>query len=557
MAKLLLFFNFSGLKGRIMLSTVVISLLLLFVGGIGVYTVRQVINSYSRVAEVYQPIVQRLTGLLAESREVVVVVTMITSVSQDADLVNTLNTQYDEAVGNFNLERDELKILLEQINQTEAFDDLMLKWKRVTKLSNDMMALSFSANGDDQKKFKELLQVDFSSARKGFFESIEKLIKDQKVASLTAQTETAALVKKGNITVAVAVLGGFILALFLGYMVSSILTKKLLEVSSQLSMGAGEVTAAAGKVQGVSEKLSISTTQQASSMEETSSSTQRLNDMVIKNAEASANSKKVSQEGRREVDRGKEVVSLLARKMEEISESNFDIASQVEVSNQALKNIVSVIKEIGTKTQVINDIVFQTKLLSFNAAVEAARAGEHGKGFAVVADEIGNLAQMSGEAAKVITAMLAESTSQVERIVSESRQKVTSLIDLGSQKIEEGVLAAKDSEKLLERVSSSIAEIDVMASEISNSSADQARGLGEIAAAINELGALTQDSVLITGEAAGSAQELFTSAQGLSSAAQTLLETVLGKSRAKAQIKADYSRESENNDEDFSSKWAS
>ena len=248
---------------------------------------------------------------------------------------------------------------------------------------------------------------------------------------------------------------------------------------------------------------------------------------------------------------------MLARKMEEISESNFDIASQVEVSNQALKNIVSVIKEIGIKTQVINDIVFQTKLLSFNAAVEAARAGEHGKGFAVVADEIGNLAQMSGEAAKVITAMLAESTSQVEKIVSESRQKVTSLIDLGSQKIEEGVLAAKDSEKLLERVSSSIAEIDVMASEISNSSADQARGLGEIAAAITELGSLTQDSVLITSEAAGSAQELFTSAQGLSSAAQTLLETVLGKSRAKAQIKADYSRESENNDEDFSSKWAS
>jgi len=40
----------------------------------------------------------------------------------------------------------------------------------------------------------------------------------------------------------------------------------------------------------------------------------------------------------------------------------------------------------------MNDIVFQTKLLSFNASVEAARAGIHGKGFAVVADEVGNLA---------------------------------------------------------------------------------------------------------------------------------------------------------------------
>ncbi|MBC7465119.1 MAG: hypothetical protein H7256_03945 [Bdellovibrio sp.] len=49
-------------------------------------------------------------------------------------------------------------------------------------------------------------------------------------------------------------------------------------------------------------------------------------------------------------------------------------------------------EEIGNKTKVINDIVFQTKLLSFNASVEAARAGEHGKGFAVVAEEVGKLA---------------------------------------------------------------------------------------------------------------------------------------------------------------------
>ncbi len=52
-------------------------------------------------------------------------------------------------------------------------------------------------------------------------------------------------------------------------------------------------------------------------------------------------------------------------------------------------------EDIGDKTKVINDIVFQTKRLSFNASVEAARAGEHGKGFAVVAEEVGNLAQMS------------------------------------------------------------------------------------------------------------------------------------------------------------------
>jgi methyl-accepting chemotaxis protein len=77
--------------------------------------------------------------------------------------------------------------------------------------------------------------------------------------------------------------------------------------------------------------------------------------------------------------------------------------NQINYSNEQMSEIVKVIQEIETKTKVINDIVFQTKLLSFNASVEAARAGEQGKGFAVVAEEVGNLAQMSGNAAKEIS----------------------------------------------------------------------------------------------------------------------------------------------------------
>lgn len=96
----------------------------------------------------------------------------------------------------------------------------------------------------------------------------------------------------------------------------------------------------------------------------------------------------------------------------EISESNDRIMSQVADGNRKISEIVQVISEIGNKTKVINDIVFQTKLLSFNASVEAARAGEHGKGFAVVAEEVGNLAQMSGNAAKEISDMLNGSVSR-------------------------------------------------------------------------------------------------------------------------------------------------
>ena len=89
-------------------------------------------------------------------------------------------------------------------------------------------------------------------------------------------------------------------------------------------------------------------------------------------------------------------------------------------ARQELKNIrdesgtiAELISEISAKTASIHEIVFQTKLLSFNASVEAARAGESGQGFAVVAEEIGNLAEISGKAAKEISTIVDKTVQQV------------------------------------------------------------------------------------------------------------------------------------------------
>jgi methyl-accepting chemotaxis protein len=92
-------------------------------------------------------------------------------------------------------------------------------------------------------------------------------------------------------------------------------------------------------------------------------------------------------------------------------------------TNENMADIVKSIAEIKTKTNVINDIVFQTKLLSFNASVEAARAGEHGKGFAVVAEEVGALAAMSGNASKEIAQLLDGSLSRVTVLADETKQR--------------------------------------------------------------------------------------------------------------------------------------
>lgn len=120
--------------------------------------------------------------------------------------------------------------------------------------------------------------------------------------------------------------------------------------------------------------------------------------------------------------------------IEDIHKSNQNMMMSVEKSNANIEEIIQVIHEISNKTKVINEIVFQTKLLSFNASVEAARAGEQGKGFSVVAEEIGSLAAMSGNAAQEISAMLTESTTKVEKIVNTTKSEVGALMIEGKRK---------------------------------------------------------------------------------------------------------------------------
>lgn len=80
-----------------------------------------------------------------------------------------------------------------------------------------------------------------------------------------------------------------------------------------------------------------------------------------------------------EANDGKEIVQGLKDAMLEIDRSN----TELEEVNQ-------VVRLIHERTNVINEIVFKTQMLSFNANIEAARAGQHGLGFAVVATEMGS-----------------------------------------------------------------------------------------------------------------------------------------------------------------------
>jgi methyl-accepting chemotaxis protein len=299
-----------------------------------------------------------------------------------------------------------------------------------------------------------------------------------------------------------AILAGGLLAFF----VMRAMSKAIDHVISSLDDNSNQVTGAAQQIAASSEQLSQAATEQASSLEETASSIEEMNSMVQKNSENARKSSDVSVASQDSATKGKKVVREMIEAIDGINASNKEIAE-----------IVKVIGEIGNKTKVINDIVFQTKLLSFNASVEAARAGEHGKGFAVVAEEVGNLAQMSGNAAKEISTLLEESIQKVERIVSET-----------SGKVESGTQIARQCGDVLEEIVGNVSSVAQMVGEIATACQEQAQGVQEITRAMNQLDQVTQENASTSEECASTAEELSAQAESLRGVVQVLIETVKG-----------------------------
>ena len=129
--------------------------------------------------------------------------------------------------------------------------------------------------------------------------------------------------------------------------------------------------------------------EQAASLEETAAALEEITSITRNNTQNATKMATLGQVVKKSVQTGEELASKTASSMDEINEK---------------------VKAINSAITVIDQIAFQTNILSLNAAVEAATAGEAGKGFAVVAQEVRNLATRSTEAAHEIKTLVSNAT---------------------------------------------------------------------------------------------------------------------------------------------------
>jgi methyl-accepting chemotaxis protein len=156
-----------------------------------------------------------------------------------------------------------------------------------------------------------------------------------------------------------------------------------------------------------------------------------------------------------------------------------ELSSSIEKGFSNAKENASLMDKINEKTNaieeaivVIDQIAFQTNILSLNAAVEAATAGEAGKGFAVVAQEVRNLASRSAEAA-----------SEIKKLVNDA-----------SEVTKQGKTASNDMINEYTSINDNIDKTKVIINEVSNSLKEQERGIEQINSAVAQLDKSTQEN---------------------------------------------------------------
>lgn len=213
------------------------------------------------------------------------------------------------------------------------------------------------------------------------------------------------------------------------------------------------------------QELSQRTQEQAATVEETSATVEQLVSNVNQNASNTQRADGLA----------KEAVAVAV-----------DGGETVERTTQAMNDMSAGSRKIVEMMDLINEITFQTNLLSINAAVEAARAGEQGRGFAVVANEVRNLAKRSSEASKDIQGLVRDIMDQV---------------NTGKEWVGQLENGFKEIIHTIKQVSDALSEISLATQESS-------RGIEQIGQGVEELSDVTEHNATLVDELAGATEQL-------------------------------------------------
>jgi hypothetical protein len=283
----------------------------------------------------------------------------------------------------------------------------------------------------------------------------------------------------------------FIGALALTAMVWTVLARRIVgrirPLVAQVLAAASQVSAAATELAGSSQQLAKNASEQVASSEDATHALDSMTRMTRENADAAGQAAKLAAQGHSAAEVGMQAMTRVGGAM-----------SSIEVSG---RNVAKIAK-------VIDEIAFQTQLLSLNAAVEAARAGETGLGFAVVADEVRTLARRSAESAK-------DASVHVDDAISSTHQ---------------GNSLSRELQSSLERLVVVVRDLNQSVRTIAASSEQQRDGIVRVSDAVDKMSSLGKVNAAEAECTAAASEELLAQAETLKGVSTDLVALVEGQS---------------------------
>lgn len=402
----------------------------------------------------------------------------------------------EENIAKYDSLNEECKNLPFVEGEKELYETTSASWEKLKNETIEMLKMASPQKNDIDNYFPKALSLGsfvdaYTAAQKPWMElQLNEKIKWE--AQAQAQAQSSTLIST-SIVIACVIFG-----IILGYFFSNSLANQLFHITESVTVAGRKLSSASTQLLTASETLSSASQKQASSLEETSASLTEISGMAESNVHAAEFTENVAKE-----------VFIISEETRKSMDNLAATMGSILESNTRIEKLVKVIEQVAEKTQVIDDIVFKTQLLSFNASVEAERAGEHGRGFAVVAQEVGNLAQLSGKAALEISAIVKNSIKEAESVASENKSRVTA-----------GGKLTQETKEKMGKVLQKMNEILENISKIVQASREQGQGINQISSSVESISHLTQ-------ETAGTAEDTSKSSSDLANQAKSLMALVV------------------------------